>query len=531
MSNDDLKAQVDNLIRIGIALPSQQNVDELLEMIVDESRRFTRADAGTLFTVSADEKHLDWRIVQNDTLGTRVGGTSDVEVDASVYRPVELVADGQPNLSNVSAYAANTGQMVNIPDVYEAEGFDFTGPRLYDKATGYRSQSMLVLPLKRTDGEVIGVLQLLNARDEAGLKVVPFSSAFEALTASLASQAAVAMANAQLIQELRDLFDAFIRAIASAIDGKSPHTAGHVRRVADLTMLLAGAVNQADSREWEHLKFTEGELEALRIAAWMHDVGKITTPEHIVDKGTKLATIHDRVHTIRTRYELLRRDAEIAALKRRLARAEAGGTTSGEDTDEGIARAMADLEEEFQFVARCNTGSESMDDDDLDRLREIASKTYAEGPRTLPRLSEDEVMNLSIRRGTLTDEERAVINNHAAVTYRLLSQLPFTKQHKKIPEVAAGHHERLDGSGYPNGLAADEISLEARLMAVADIFEAITAPDRPYRKPMSLSGALKLLKYSVRDGELDGRIVDLLVESGVARRYAEKELSPDQIDI
>ena len=531
MSDDGLKEQVDNLIRIGIALSSQQNVDELLEMIVDESRRFTRADAGTLYTVSPDGSQLDWRIIQNDSLGTRVGGTSRVEVNPSVYKPVPLIANGQVNLSNVSAYAANTGQLVNIPDVYEAEGFDFTGPRLYDKATGYRSRSMLVVPMKRREGEVIGVLQLLNASDGSRGDVVPFSPEFEGLTSSLASQAAVAITNAQLIKELRDLFDAFIRSIASAIDEKSPYTAGHVKRVTDLTMMLAEEVNRSDAACWEHVHFGDAELEALRISAWMHDVGKITTPEHIVDKATKLSAIYDRVNAVQLRYEVMKRDTEIAAMREKLSLYEGGAKAlETEEIDRRLRGALQDLDEEFGFLKRCNRGSEFMDDEDVARLREIGSRPCGEGVGDLTRLTVDEVHNLSIRKGTLTGEERTVINNHVAVTIKILSQLPFSGQFKRVPEFAGGHHEKLNGRGYPAGLEGDQLPLQARLMAVADVFEALTAPDRPYRKPMLLSGALSILEDSARKGELDERVVQLLVDSGIAGRYAKRELQKEQID-
>ena len=531
MSTDDLKAQVDNLIRIGIALSSQQDVDELLEMIVEESRRFTRADAGTLYTVSPDGTCLDWRIVQNDTLGTRIGGTSPVEIDADVFKPVALLSEGQANLSNVSAYVANTGETVSIPDVYEAEGFDFTGPRLYDRATGYRSQSMLVLPLTNHEDDIIGVLQLLNARDDAGQRVIPFSPEFEGFTTSLASQAAVAMTNVQLIRELRDLFDAFIRAIASAIDQKSPYTAGHVRRVAELTMKIAEEISRSSSGTWERIEFDEDELEELRIAAWMHDVGKITTPEYIVDKATKLSTIYDRLEAIRTRYELMKRDAESSALKKKLDLLEGRATEpTAEEIDEDLAKQLADLVDEFQFIERCNAGSEFMDDTDLARLEAIASKTYLQDGQKRPRLTPDELLNLSIRKGTLTDEERSVINNHAAVTVKLLSELPFSKRLRNVPQYAGGHHEKLNGQGYPAGLSAEQLSLQARVMAVADIFEALTASDRPYRKAMPLSVAVGILRENVERGELDGRIVGLLVDSGLAEAYAERESGDEPKD-
>ena len=401
MVDNDLKAQVDNLIRIGIALSSETDIDVLLEMIVDESRRFTRADAGTLYSVSDDGHFLDWKIAHNDTLGTRQGGTSGEPVNLP---PVQLIIDGQKNLSNVSAYVGNTGETVNIPDVYEAEGFDFSGPRRYDEATGYRSTSMLVVPLLNHEEDIIGVLQLLNAQEPDNKSVIPFSSDYESFITALASQAAVAITNARLIQDLSNMFNAFIETTATAIDEKSPYTAGHVRRVAKLTMMIAGGIEEADQGIWRYIRFTPDELEELRIAAWMHDVGKMTTPEFVVDKATKLETIYDRVETVQTRYEVFLRDEELAAMKEKLVLSD----------DSGRDAKCAEIDEELAFVVACNTGGEFMEDEDIQKLQDIASKTFEMDGEVVPRLSENEVYNLSIRKGTLTEEERQVISNHAA---------------------------------------------------------------------------------------------------------------------
>ncbi|MDA0747347.1 MAG: GAF domain-containing protein [bacterium] len=533
MADRDLQAHLDHLIRIGIALSSQLDIDELLEMIVDESRRFTRADAGTLYLVTSEERALQWKIVQNDTMGTRIGGTSAVEIDEKLFKPVPLYVDGQVNMSNVSAYVAHTGETVNIPDVYEAVGFDFTGPRLYDQATGYRSRSMLVAPLRNHEDDIIGVLQLLNAWDEEHQEVVPFSPEFEGLIASLASQAAVGVTNAQLVQDLQNLFDAFIQATAAAIDEKSPYTAGHVRRVADLTMMIAQEINEADQGLWRRLRFTDEELNALRISAWMHDVGKITTPEYVVDKATKLETISDRIGAVRTRYEVLRREAEVSALKQKIALLERGEVRPEplRAIERELETELEALRDELMFIEQCNTGGEFMADEDIARLEKIAQETCEVNGEVVGRLTKDELYNLSIRKGTLTNEERQVINNHAAVSIKMLSQLPFSKALRRVPEYAGGHHEKLNGKGYPRGLTAEQLPLQARILAVADVFEALTAPDRPYRKPMSLSQALKIIGFMVKDGELDGRIVELFLGSGLVMQYARKELDEAQIDV
>lgn len=520
--NRDLKTQIQNLVRIGIALSSERDIDVLLEMIVDESRRFTLADGGTLYVVSSDGLSLDWKILQSDTMGTRKGGTSGEPIHLP---PVPLLIDGQPNQANVSAHVANTGETVSISDVYEAEGFDFSGTRAYDESAGYRSRSMLVVPMRNHEDDIIGVLQLINASDPDGKGVVAFSSEFEDLVASLASQAAVALTNVQLIIDLENLFDAFIE--ATAIDEKSPYTAGHVRRVADLTMEIAREINRRDDGDWTNVHFTEEELNELRIAAWMHDVGKITTPEYVVDKSTKLETIHDRLEAVRTRWELLKRDAEISALKSRL-------KALGEDPDgarEEVEEVLSRLDEEIAFIAECNAGGEFMADDDVERLKRVGEQRVRLNGEAVAALSEDELKNLSIRKGTLTEEERNIICNHAAVTIKMLSQLPFSKALSRVAEYAGGHHEKLNGKGYPQGLGADQLALQARVLAVADVFEALTAPDRPYRKPMPLSKALRILNSMVEEGELDERVVALVRSGDVLEAYAAANLQEDQVDI
>jgi response regulator RpfG family c-di-GMP phosphodiesterase len=334
-----------------------------------------------------------------------------------------------------------------------------------------------------------------------------------------------------LIQDLQNLFDAFIQTIGSAIDEKSTYTGGHIRRVADLTMMIAEEINLTNEGLWGRLNFNEDELNELRIAAWMHDVGKITTPEYVVDKATKLETIYDRIEIVTTRYEVLKRDAEIAGLKRKLALLEKEEPEEWADVEASVKRELAEIEAELAFITQCNTGGEFMADEDLEKIGDIASRTFVLEGKPQRRLTTDAVHNLSIRKGTLTDDEREIINNHAAVSVKMLSQLPFSKKLSKVPEYAGGHHEKLNGLGYPVGLTAEELPLQARIMAVADILEALTAPDRPYREPMALSQALKIIGFMVKDGELDGKIVDLAINSGLVFTYADRELNEDQNDV
>ncbi len=524
----DFRQQAEQFMRIGLALSSQRDLNALLEMIVDQSRAFTGADAGTLYIVHPAQNHLSFEVVQNDTFKIRMGGKSEARIN---FPPVPLSVDGQPNMSHVSAYAANTGQVVNIPDVYEAQGFDFTGTRTYDAKTGYRSKSMLVIPMKDHENEIIGVLQLINARDREAEEVVPFAPDAVDLTASLASMAAVAISNVRLIRDLENLFEAFIKTIASAVDEKSKYTGGHIRRVTDLTVAIARKVSETQAGPLAYIHLTPDEVNELRIAAWMHDVGKITTPEYVVDKARKLETIFDRIELIRTRFELAQREVEAEALRRKLKRLQSEQAGDAPEIDREAQEQMQALRADFDFLAQCNTGGEFMEEARLARLKEIASRTVSLSGDAMPLLTEDEVYNLSIRKGTLTSEEFQIMRNHAAVSVKMLSQLPFSRKLRRVPEYAGGHHESLNGKGYPKGLTADQLPLQARIMAIADIFEALTAHDRPYKKPMPLSQAIKIIGAMVKEGSLDPDVVDLCVREGVFLDYAKRELNPDQMDM
>ncbi len=524
-SKDDL---VESLTEIGLALSGETRLERLLEMIVDEARVLTRADAGTLYIVDQEKRKLEFSILQNDTMEVRMGGTSGNEI---TLPPVPLYNSGKsPNKSNVSSYCALTGETINIADVYEAEGFDFTGPRKYDAATGYRSKSMLVLALKNHEQDIIGVLQLLNALDDDG-KIIEFSPDVVDIVGSLASQAAIALTNAQLIQGLKDLLYSVIQSIAAAIDAKSPYTNGHIERVVTITMMIAEKVNSLQEGKYADVHFTVDELEELKLAAWMHDVGKISIPEHVVDKSTKLETIFDRADLVDARFRLI---AEI--IKNKQLEETVAALSNGADQSKLVeiemryAVELEQLEDDRLYVTSCNIPKEFMSDERIARVEEIASRTYESNGETFNWLTEDEVRNLCIRKGTLTDNERKVIESHAAITHEMLSRLPFPKRLARVPEYAAGHHEKLDGSGYPNGLGGEELPLQARIMAVADIFEALTAKDRPYKKPMKLSQAIKILGFMIKDRHIDEDVCNLFINSGLYMDYAKAELDPSQIE-
>ncbi|HRE17507.1 MAG TPA: HD domain-containing phosphohydrolase, partial [Rhodocyclaceae bacterium] len=458
---EDLFRRLEQLNDIGASLSNERHLPRLLEQILIAAKTITHADGGTLYLLSEDKRHLHFEIVRNDTLKVAFGGTSGEPI-SDKFRDLPLHTEsGEPNNSMVAAYAALTGKTVNIADAYTAEGFDFSGTARFDQSTGYHSKSFLTVPLKNHEGEIIGVLQLINAKDDSGA-VRPFAVADQRLAESLASQAAIALTNRQLIEQMEALFESFIQLINTAIDEKSPYTGGHCQRVPVLTMLLAEAVN--DTREGPLADFTLSDKDRyeLKIAALLHDCGKVTTPVHVVDKATKLQTIYDRIHLVDTRFEVVKRDAEIAMLRAVAAGADPVQAAAGH------AATLAQIESDRAFLRQSNVGAERMRDEDIERVRQIATAyrwRNVEGEE-VDFLTADELENLTIRAGTLTQAEREIINYHIVATIKMLEQLPWPKHLKNVPEYAGGHHERMDGKGYPKGLKRDEMSWQARMMGI-----------------------------------------------------------------
>ncbi|MCG6911050.1 MAG: GAF domain-containing protein [Deltaproteobacteria bacterium] len=526
-----LLRHISRTARIGIALSVEKDINKLLEMIVDETRDLTNADAGTLYILDRDQRCLTFQIMQNDTMDTRLGGTSGKAIDLP---HVPLYTDnGEANYANVSSYVALTGNAVNIPDVYRAEGFDFTGPRNYDASTGYRSKSMLVMALQNHENEIIGVLQLLNAQDPVTGEVIAFSDEYVDLVASLASQAAVALTNTQLIQDLTDLFYSFIKGIATAIDEKSSYTGGHINRVVSIAKMIAQEINDAEKGPFKDFSFSKDEMEELMLAAWMHDVGKITTPEYVVDKATKLETIFDRINLVESRFRLIEQTIENDLLKQKVAlmqKAPGEAAPALEKAEKKATERLRAVREDFHAVRRANTPEEFMGREKIELIKTIAKKTFVHAGKKTPYLTADERHNLCISKGTLTGEERQVIENHASMTLKILNELTFPRKFSRVPEFAAGHHEKLNGTGYPRKLKDNELALQTRILAIADIFEALTAKDRPYKQPMKLSQAVKILDSMVRDHLIDADIFNLALESDIFTDYAQKNMDPSQID-
>jgi HD-GYP domain-containing protein (c-di-GMP phosphodiesterase class II) len=524
---EDLGQRLEQLNAIGASLSAERDINRLLESILAAAKTITRADGGTLYRVT-EERTLRFEIVRTSSLKYYLGGTTGNPVP---FYPIQLYKDGKPNHSMVAAHAALTGKTVNIPDAYAAEGFDFSGTRAFDAKTGYRSKSFITVPMRNHDHEIIGVLQLINAHDPSSGEVVAFSPSDQRLAESLASQAAVALTNRMLIMQLEQLFESFINLMNSAIDEKSPYTGGHCQRVPVLTMLLADAVN--DTREGPLRDFTMSEKDRyeLKIAGLLHDCGKVTTPVHIVDKATKLETIFDRVHLIDTRFEVLKRDAEIESLHRKMAFLQDRKPMEAGGEEKRLRDRLRALDDDRRFLHQSNIGSERMSDDDVARVRRIAAYRWRDtAGHEADFLTADEVKNLTVRAGTLTDDERKVINHHIVATIKMLEALPWPKHLTKVPEYAGGHHERMDGKGYPKGLTREQMSVQARCMGIADIFEALTAKDRPYKKGKTLSESLEILGRMKENGHVDPDLFDIFVRNKVYRRYADMFLDPEQID-
>lgn len=577
MASSNQERRYRTLIELGIALSAERNHNRLMEKILHGAKSMCNADGGTLYLVAEAKDGLRFEIMLNDTLNIAMGGTTGKAIP---FPPLKLYDDlGAPNHKNVASHCAITGTTINIADAYDVDKFDFSGTKAFDAKTGYRSKSFLTVPLKNYENEVIGVLQLINARDRRG-HVGSFGADITPLIEALASQAAVALDNQRLIEAQKTLFKSFIKVIGSAIDAKSPYTGGHCNRVPVLTEMLARAACQSTEGPFKDFILTEEEWYELEVAAGLHDCGKVTTPEYIVDKATKLETITNRIHEVRMRFEVCKRDAVIEYLRALLAGEEDADTLKAR-----LDERLSALDDDFAFVADCNVGGEYMAPERIERLKRIADGKWvrtiddtlglsidemrrrtadepkppveesllsdkpwhiiphdapvdharydAEGFKIKPEPNKynlGEIYNLCIGRGTLSSEDRFKIQDHIMQTILMLKALPFPRNLHRVPEWAGGHHEMMNGKGYPKGLMREEMSFPARMMAVADIFEALTAADRPYKKPKTLSEALKIMSFMVKDQHIDPDVWVLFLESGIWRDYAEKFLKRDQID-
>lgn len=500
------------IMDINLELANELDKNKLFEMILSLTRELTHSDAGTLYIKSDNKKYLDFKVIQNKSLNIYMGGTKDEITWNSLPLYLE---DGSENRSMVAVLSALENKIINIPDVYNSVEYNFNGTKNFDKNTGYKSKSMLVIPLINHEHDVIGVIQLINKTKRSG-EILAYDKSDEKIIRALSAQAAMALTNSQLILSLEGFLDAFVSTIASAIDAKSKHTLKHITNISKLAPLIAKEIHE-DETIYKDVKYTQNDLKEIELAAKMHDIGKISMPESIIDKATKLQLMIDGVELIKERAEILKRDYEIALLKNQI-------------TQEEYLNKLQVLDDDIKFVERVNIGSEFMRKEDVDKIQEIAGHTYYKNNEKSFLITENERYNLSIEKGTLTKEEKAVMNSHAQLSYDMLTALPFPKKYENVVHIAVNHHEKLNGKGYPRGLSDKDLVLEDRIMILADVFEALTASDRPYKSAKKLSEVFKILGFMAKDNEIDSQLLEFFKNSKILMEYAKEDLLPEQID-
>ncbi|MDO4540472.1 MAG: HD domain-containing phosphohydrolase [Syntrophomonadaceae bacterium] len=471
---------VNKLLAIGIALTKEKDYDRLFETILREAMEITSCDGGTLYVCNEDD--LAFKIMITKSMGFFKGGQGD---------PVDLPPVKKEH-TNVCAFAALNDRLVNIADVYNSEEFDFSGPRRYDAMTGYKTTSMLVVPMEDDHGDVIGVLQLINAQDENG-NIIAFDPALEPVIHSLASQAAICLANVNYAQEIIALFDSFVRVMSTAIDARTPYNANHSRNMVRYGERFIDWLRET-GHEWQ---FADADKRQFLMSVWLHDVGKLVIPLEVMDKESRLGKAGDDVAHRLEVIELLNRVHFL----------------NGDIPAEQYERGQAEVSEARILLEKVNRAG-FVPDATLDAIRELGQRTYtgADGAEH-SWLTENELTALLVQKGTLTAEERGIMESHVSMTAKMLSEMNFSRDYRMVPEWAAGHHEFLNGCGYPHKLAGDAISKEVRLLTILDIFDALTARDRPYKPPMPTEKALAILDDMARDGQLDADILDLFKQS------------------
>lgn len=539
----DAGQEIHELNQIGVALSSEHDSERLLSLILTKSREFTRSDAGSIYLVenvegpdsrqsllfnpapgeiapgltAGDEQpqRLRFMLAQNDT----------VEVP---FRQITMQIDE----NSIAGYVALTGEIVNITDAYELPpDVPYTINRKFDEDSGYRTRSILAVPMRNQKEKIIGVLQLINAKRDfsirldspaaVDLQVVPYSPRQQEIVLSLASQAAVTYENSQLYEDIHRLFEGFVRAAVTAIETRDPATSGHSFRVANLTVALAEAVDRAANGIYAPIRFTRDQMREIRYASLLHDFGKVGVREEVLVKAKKLYPA--QMELIHQRFAFVRRTLEKEILESKIQHLARKGqqefSALEKDLDERLARTLAELDEHLLEVTRANQPS-VLPESESAILEAISRVQYADLDGSLkPLLTPDEVKLLSIPQGSLDEEERLQIEAHVVHTVAFLKQIPWTSELRNVPDIARGHHEKLNGTGYPYKLSAPEIPVQTRMMTISDIFDALAAADRPYKKAVSVDRALEILELSVGDGELDAALFAIFCEAQIYRRW------------
>lgn len=520
------KHENSELLEVGIALSAERDNDKLLDYILKQVRHIARADAGTLYLLERDEasgeQKLRFKIAQND---------SNPRDYSEFVMPLSK--------KTVSGYVATTGTVLNLEDAYRIPadkeyGFNIS----YDQSTGYRSKSMLTVPMQDHKGEILGVIQLINCKvdrasrirtpEDADTYVIPFSKDIEPMVLSLASQAAVSLENNNLYQEIETLFEGFVKASVQAIESRDPTTSGHSNRVAFYTVSLAKVVDRVNDGAWAETHFTAEDLKEIRYASLLHDFGKVGVREHVLVKAKKLYP--DKMDLLKLRFDYIRKTTHYTLLKKRFEALREGGKDEyllkEAELDREESERLAEIEEFLQNIITANEPS-VLAEEPARILDVIHVKTFDEpGGEPVPFLTDDEHIKLKIPQGSLDEEERKEIESHVIHTYNFLNTIPWTKEMRNIPTIARGHHEKLDGTGYPKKWLAPEIPVQTRMMTVSDIYDALTASDRPYKKAVPAQKALDILNDEVKDKKLDPDLVKIFIEARIWEKKTDEAPSP-----
>jgi HD-GYP domain-containing protein (c-di-GMP phosphodiesterase class II)/ribonuclease BN (tRNA processing enzyme) len=509
--------QLTALLNIAQVLSAEHQLDHLLDMIIDEAMKFTQADAGTLYRFDKTQQQLEFTVIRNNSLDIHLGGTQ-----APISWPnVELYKEGKPNCNMVAAVCALDKKPLQIGDVYSDINFDFTGTRAFDEKTGYHSKSMLVIPLVTKDNELLGVLQLINKRNDQQQNLA-FSPQDQVNTMALGAQAALSLSNALLVHQMEALFESFATAINKAFDEKCNFTGIHIMQVAKLAQIISHAIH-ADDTVYADIRYNHETLHSIKVAALVHDIGKIATPESVLHKATKLQKNTDRIDSVALRIELAKQSILIEELSQHLP----PGLTL-DNLRQKHHQQLQLLDDDFDFLNSMNSGREFLAPESADRIRDIAQRQYPSQGEWLALLDPDEVLNLCIQRGTLNEAERLIIMDHARLSLDMLRTLPFPEKYGKIVNIAANHHEKLNGTGYPRGLTANELTLEDQIMILADLYEALSSKERPYKAPMAINQVVNILCDMANQGEIDKKLLRFFFEQGIYKQY-NAYLNPDQI--
>ena len=514
LENKKNNSTIKRLTRIAIYLSSEKDLSAILKLILDEAISFTNADGATIYLLNKNKRKLDFSLIYNRTLNIeKIYGRDKIN-----WPSVDLYQESSgKRLDTAVSYAFHRKEKLIISDIYKQNKFNTAGTYRYDEGNNYKTQSVAVFPLKDHEEKVIGILQLINAVDDFGNTTEFQTKQINMLTA-LTSLTAIRLTQKELIESLENLLYQFIRSIAKTLDRKSKHTAGHISRVAELTKEFALSLNKSDKGDFRSIDFDSNKIEEITLAAWMHDIGKIITPAHILDKSKKLEKIFDRFELIKTRIELIKTTIEKDLI-----------SEESYSKSEELKNILKRLVEYESIIDKVNK-SDFLSEDEKIKIEEIAEFKYQAKDKTYYILNNSETRNLLIKKGNLLPEEIDKIRHHVTVTGEILEELSFPEKVKQVPFFAKTHHELLDGSGYPNHLTKKDLPIQSQIIALADIFEALTANDRPYKKPMALSKALKIIAYQAKDGKLSKKLLDHFLTTKLFMKYAYEYLNDSQID-